>query len=337
MPNSTAGNPFPDLETARLIMRGMAPSDREFVFRQFSDPAVCEFMYDCAPYTSIEEADGLIEFYNQPLPRRQHRWMLIRKDDGAIIGTCGYHNWNRDNNSAEIGYDLCPPYQGHGYVAEALEAMIDVGFEQMGLNRIYAVIFTGNRKSWLTVERAGFRREGIIRDQLLYNGKYYDHFSYSLLKRDRPGPEFVHLDFDLLTDGEIDLWLDQKAPYRPQRKWVPAYIYHVALHGSREPIGTIDLRVGHNSGTYYGGNIGYGIKEAHRGHGYAAKACRLLLPVARAHGMDRVIITCNPDNLPSRRTAENAGAKLLEIVDLPPHNQMYKEGERQKCRYELVL
>ncbi|MNY80412.1 hypothetical protein D3C86_2214330 [compost metagenome] len=53
--------------------------------------------------------------------------------------------------------------------------------------------------------------------------------------------------------------------------------------------------------------------------------------------MEKIIITCNPDNEPSRKTCEYIGANLIEIVDLPPHDDMYQEGERQKCIYEWVL
>jgi len=48
-------------------------------------------------------------------------------------------------------------------------------------------------------------------------------------------------------------------------------------------------------------------------------------------------ITCNPDNLASRKTCEIAGGVMMEIVDLPEHNIMYKQGERQKCRYRFDL
>ena len=75
----------------------------------------------------------------------------------------------------------------------------------------------------------------------------------------------------------------------------------------------------------------------HRGHRYAARSVRLLLPLARAHGFTTLWITCNPDNWPSRRTCELAGGTLVEIVDLPPDNDMYLEGERQKCRYRFDL
>lgn len=72
-------------------------------------------------------------------------------------------------------------------------------------------------------------------------------------------------------------------------------------------------------------------------HHYAAKACIILKSLARKHGMDKLIITCNPDNTASIKTCEAAGAELRCIVDLPENNDMYQEGERQKCIYELIL
>jgi len=53
--------------------------------------------------------------------------------------------------------------------------------------------------------------------------------------------------------------------------------------------------------------------------------------------MEYMFITCNPDNIPSRRTCEKLGLLLQEIVDLPEDNDMYKEGERQKCIYYWEL
>lgn len=148
---------------------------------------------------------------------------------------------------------------------------------------------------------------------------------------------FKFLNFDYLTDGEIDLRLMNKARAVKRKGYCPAYIYDITMHGENTPIGRIDVRIGSNNNTYYGGNIGYRVFEEYRGNGYAAKACRIIAQVAKAHGMDSVIITCNPDNIPSRKTCENVGAVLLEIVDLPKNNEMYKLGERQKCRFEWHL
>ena len=53
--------------------------------------------------------------------------------------------------------------------------------------------------------------------------------------------------------------------------------------------------------------------------------------------MNKLIITCNPENYPSRKTCEKAGLKLKDIVELPPYNDLYLDGERQECIYEWIL
>lgn len=148
---------------------------------------------------------------------------------------------------------------------------------------------------------------------------------------------FKFKNFDYLTDGEIDLKIKEKVPYNEVKDYVPAYKYRITLHDSDKSIGAIDIRIGHNEGTYYGGNIGYMIEENYKGNNYALKACRIIKDVAIAHGMKKLIITCNLDNYPSRRTCEKIGLKLKEIVDLPTYNEMYIIGEREKCIYEWYL
>jgi len=148
---------------------------------------------------------------------------------------------------------------------------------------------------------------------------------------------FEFKDFDYLTDGEIDLKIEDKTPSNDEKGYVPAYKYRITLYNSNDSIGAIDIRIGYNENLQYGGHIGYGIEESYRGNNYASKACKIIKQVAIAHGMDRLIITCNPDNFPSRKTCEKAGFKLKEIVDLPQHNEMYRKGELKKCIYELIL
>lgn len=140
--------------------------------------------------------------------------------------------------------------------------------------------------------------------------------------------------FDRIIGEEIDLIIYEKAPEDESKGFVPAYKYNIVFHDTLIEIGQIDIRIGYQESLYYGGHIGYGVFEEFRGNHYAGKACVLIKQVALAHGMNKLIITCNPDNFPSRKTCEYVGANLLEIVDLPPHNDMYQRGERQKCIFE---
>ncbi len=174
------------LETENLILRPIEISDGKFIFQQFSDADVCQYLVDEEPFTRIEEANKLIEFYTLPEPRGQYRWIITRKSDGDSIGTCGYHQWIVQHHSCEIGYDLCPPCWGKGYMTEALTSLISWGFNDMNLNRIQAFIDVRNTRSVNLASRLGFKNEGIVRDKHLFRGKYYDHYCFSLLKREWP-------------------------------------------------------------------------------------------------------------------------------------------------------
>lgn len=145
------------------------------------------------------------------------------------------------------------------------------------------------------------------------------------------------LDTGFLKNEEIQLVLEKTVEADPARNWLPAYHFAIcSLDGVK--LGGCDLRIGHNENVYYGGNIGYHVEVPYRGNHYAGKACQLLFELARRHGMEYVIITCNPDNWPSRKTCEYAGGRLLEIAELPADNDMRLEkGETEECIFRFDL
>lgn len=101
-------------------------------------------------------------------------------------------------------------------------------------------------------------------------------------------------------------------------------------------VGGIGLRISSTPTIeMYYGHFGYHVYPAARGRYYAERACRLLLPLARRHGFKSLWITCNPENTASRRTCERLGARLIDVVAVPPDDMLYARGETQKCRYRL--
>jgi tagatose 1,6-diphosphate aldolase len=105
-----------------------------------------------------------------------------------------------------------------------------------------------------------------------------------------------------------------------------------------EELGAIRLRAGWTRHIeLYAGHIGYAVHEVHRGHRYASRSVRLLMPLARGLGLDPLWITCDPENAASRRSLELAGARFVEIVNVPEDCIIYKSGHPQKCRYRLAL
>jgi predicted acetyltransferase len=125
---------------------------------------------------------------------------------------------------------------------------------------------------------------------------------------------------------------------KPASGLAPAY--HFWMHVKNNPelpiAGGLNVRIGNQYDlVMYHGQIGYHVYPPLRGHHYAERSCRLLLPLAHQHGIDPLWITCNPDNFASRRTCERLGGKLVEIVPVPPENPLYARGEKEKCRYRI--
>lgn len=146
----------------------------------------------------------------------------------------------------------------------------------------------------------------------------------------------MFFDTTFLKNDEIQLVLEKTVDGDEEKGWVPAYHFAICnLEGTK--MGTCDLRVGHNDKLYFGGNIGYRVEETYRGHHYAGKACLLLFELAKKHELGYLVITCNPDNDPSRKTCEYAGGELLEIVELPRDSDMRERGMTEKCIYRFEL
>ena len=140
-----------------------------------------------------------------------------------------------------------------------------------------------------------------------------------------------------LTDGVLDLTVEQEEAADPAKGHVPCYHFRVSRHGDPRKIGEVRLRVGRVEdcpSLLTSGQVGYGIDEPERGHGFAARACDLLRPVALAHGLNSLVITCDPENIASRRTCERLGAILVGTFDIPADHPMYQDGRRRVNRYE---
>jgi tagatose 1,6-diphosphate aldolase len=116
---------------------------------------------------------------------------------------------------------------------------------------------------------------------------------------------------------------------------VPARYYRIRTIAD-EHAGNINLRLDATAAiTRYAGHIGYEVFPEHRGRRYAAQAVRLLIPVAREHGIHTLWITCDPENTASRRTLELAGAEYVETVNVL-YNHAIFAGHPRKCRYRLA-
>ena len=126
--------------------------------------------------------------------RRQCSRFVSKKAQGSteadqsrqLIGTVGLAISDFDHQ-AEIGYWLGRDYWGQGFCTEAVIAVLDYGFETLGLNRIFAQHIARNGASARVLEKAGFSKEGILRQHARKWGVFEDVICYGMLcKDDRP-------------------------------------------------------------------------------------------------------------------------------------------------------
>jgi len=178
---------FPEIRTKRLTLRQPSMKDVEWYFEYFSRPELVWGGGEPGP-KSIRAAREELKKYLVDLYRKRQgfRWIITLKGDGQPIGTLGFYKWAPSASyQAEMGYDLAREHWGKGIMTEAMNAVIDFGFEKMELNRIEVFIMPRNKRSIKLIKNLGFKREGLLRQRYFDEfGNYADDILFSMLRSD---------------------------------------------------------------------------------------------------------------------------------------------------------
>jgi len=182
--NDDVFSAFPKLETKRLLLMEFVKSDSEELFKMRSDDRVLKYL-DRDPHKSVAESElmieGMIKTYNS---KEGINWIIRNKGTANVIGYIGYWRMRKEDIRAEIGYAMKPEYWGNGYMHEALEKVINFGFNEFCLHSIEANVNPANASSIKLLEKFGFKQEAYFKEDYFYNGKFCDSVIYSLLETD---------------------------------------------------------------------------------------------------------------------------------------------------------
>jgi RimJ/RimL family protein N-acetyltransferase len=169
------------IAAARVRLRRLTRDDAGAIFEMFSHPDVTRY-WSAAPYTELAQAEKRIaeslEYYAKDTA---YPLAVVRISDERVVGNCTLWNFHRQNRRAEVGYALARPFWGHGYMHEAMAAMIDFAFREMRLHRLEADIDPRNVPSAKILERLGFRKEGLLRERWIVDDEVSDSAVYGLL------------------------------------------------------------------------------------------------------------------------------------------------------------
>ncbi len=176
-------NGFPTLATERLELCAIIRDHADWYLKHFSTPEIAVGQ-GFPPPRDLEAAKQELESYIVGLFEKGdgYRWGIRLKGDSDIIGSIGFYGWDKENERAEMGYDLRPEHWGKGIMREALERVLRYGFEEMALNRVQIRILDTNPRSMGLVSRLGFKEDGVLRQYSKIDGRYVDEHVFSRLK-----------------------------------------------------------------------------------------------------------------------------------------------------------
>lgn len=176
-------NYFP-LETERLILRQFTAEDlNATVAYQGLDEVARYCMWEPRSRERVQELiPRWIAMNGQGEKSEGLQYAVELRTTGEMIGDCVLMFGDRTARQGEIGYVFSPGFQGKGYATEAMQAVLGVGFEQVGLHRISATCDVRNAASWRVMERLGMRREAHFREHGLFKGGWDEEFVYAILE-----------------------------------------------------------------------------------------------------------------------------------------------------------
>jgi [ribosomal protein S5]-alanine N-acetyltransferase len=174
----------PVIKTERLLLRPFELSDAEDVERLAGDPSISDTTLNIPyPYEEGMAAEWISTHKAKFEADELANFAVTLRDGGYLLGAIGL-TLNRRFNRAELGYWIGKPYWGRGFCTEAAWAVLEYGFTQLNLNRIFASYLTRNPSSGRVMEKLHMRREGIHRQHVLKNGSYEDLIIYAILKEE---------------------------------------------------------------------------------------------------------------------------------------------------------
>ncbi|NWK67527.1 GNAT family N-acetyltransferase [Bacillus paramycoides] len=171
-----------NLESERLILTQVQHSHVDDLFEVYSDSEAAIYV-PREVHKTKEETHSLLE--NMLVTIREGKaliWSIMLNDKQKVIGTCGI--WLMPHNSASIGAVISPVYWGKGFIVEALEKLIEVGFQELSLNRIEGRCDVKNVDSERVMQKLKMSYEGTLRQSVKINNTYSDSKIYSLLKQE---------------------------------------------------------------------------------------------------------------------------------------------------------
>jgi diamine N-acetyltransferase len=169
----------------RVRLRAMEKDDLPRFVAWFNDPDVRRNLLIYKPLSMGQEEKWYQDILNRPIDEHPLCIEVLEGSNWVMIGNTGFLNINTHDRSAEVGISLGnKQFWDQGFGTDSLRLLVDHGFNQMNLNRIYLHVFETNLRGIRCYEKVGFKHEGRLREARFLDGKYIDVLVMSILKHE---------------------------------------------------------------------------------------------------------------------------------------------------------
>ncbi len=325
------------IQTERLLLRPFIVDDAQQMYENWAtDPEVTRFL-TWQPHSSADETRGLLENWvkNYENPA-YYNWVMTL--DGVCIGNVSIVRMSDRSEVMEFGYCMGRQWWKMGLMSEAVSALTDYLFSEVGANRLVIRHAVGNPASGRVARKCGFTPEGIERQNWqLHDGQFCDIAVNSLLRSEwkrRKNPRYLTLETErlilrpitaadavdahkyagdpevtqhMMFGGSKSLRDTQNFVLDCERMWALEHQrdweFGITLKDSGELIGACDFCIEEG-----GVELGWVLAKAHWKKGYAAEAARAMIGHVFSHSdYNRIFARCDSENYGSWRVMEKLG------------------------------
>ena len=175
--------PVLQIESHNLILREInVEQDAASYFNYTNQPQVNRFLQSNDIPSSIPAAQNALSYWQRLFTDNASSifWTIARRDNNAMIGTCGFNYWSQINRRVEISYDLAVEYWGKGIMTEIVRRVCKYALEDLNVMRIQATVAINNYASMRVLDKIGFKNEGKMQNFAILHNKVYDYYMYAL-------------------------------------------------------------------------------------------------------------------------------------------------------------
>lgn len=163
-------------------LRALEPEDLEFLFQIENDESFWEISHTQTPFSKYVLKQYLENAHLDIFETKQLRLIIEEKSSQKKVGMIDLFDYNPQHKRAGIGILIHPEYQQKGFASEALELLIKYSFSHLQLHQLYANIIAENEKSLALFTKHQFKKIGIKKDWIFFDGKMKDEILFQLIK-----------------------------------------------------------------------------------------------------------------------------------------------------------